>query len=39
MRDEHRAVAERAHAEHRQQHLILAAAPGAGRVDVHREHC
>ena len=38
MRHERRALADRAQAVDGQQHLVLAAAPGARRVDVQREH-
>ena len=38
MRDERRALADRAQAVHGQQHLVLAAAPGPRRVDVEGEH-
>ena len=38
MGHEHGAVAERAQAQHGDQHLVLTAAPRARRVDVEREH-
>ena len=38
MRDEHRPMAERPQAEHRDQHLVLPAAPRPRRVDVEGEH-
>ena len=38
VRDQRRAVADRAQPVDRQQHLVLTAAPGSGRVDVEREH-
>jgi len=38
MRHQRGAVAQRAQAEHRDEHLVLAAAPGSGRVDVQRKH-
>ena len=38
MRDQRRAMADRAQAVDGQQHLVLAAAPGSRRVDVKREH-
>ena len=38
MRDQRGAVAQRAQPEHRDEHLVLAAAPGSGRVDVQRKH-
>ena len=38
MRDERRALAERAQAVDGQQHLVLAAAPGPRGVDVEGEH-
>ena len=38
MRDEHRAMAERAQAEDGDQHLVLPTTPRPRRVDVEREH-
>ena len=38
VRDERRAVADRAQAVHGQQHLVLAAAPGPRGVDVEGKH-
>ena len=38
MRHEHRPMAVVAQSEHRQQHLVLSAAPGPRRVDVEGEH-
>ena len=38
MRDERRALADRSQTVDRQQHLVLAAPPGSGRIHVQREH-
>ncbi len=37
--DERRLMPERSQAVDGQQHLVLAASPGSGRVDVQGEHC
>ncbi len=38
MRDERRPLADRAQTVHRDQNLVLSAAPGAGRIDVQGKH-
>ena len=38
MRHERRALTDGAQAVHRQQHLVLAAAPRSGRIDMKGEH-
>ena len=38
VRDQHRAMADRAQAQHGDEHLVLPAAPGPRGVDVQREH-
>jgi hypothetical protein len=38
VRNQRRAVADRAQSVDRQQHLVLTAAPGPRRINVDREH-